>query len=220
MLPMERLNDAVLAGDRDAVQTLVPDALAAGADPLDVLNTGLLPAMDIVGQRFGAKTMYIGEVLLAARAMQTGLRILRPLLASVTDASGSRPVVVLGTVQGDLHDIGKNLVGIMLEAGGFTIVDLGTNVSAGKFIQAVNEHRPSIVALSALLTTTMRQMRQTIAELRQAGVGHGVKIIVGGAPVTKEFAETIGADGYAPDGPTAVATVRRLLHRDRGNRPS
>jgi 5-methyltetrahydrofolate--homocysteine methyltransferase len=211
MLDAELLSNAVLTGDRDAVQALVPDALAAGADPLDVLNKGLLPAMDVVGQRFAAKTMYIGDVLLAARAMHAGLKILRPLMAAANDASGARPVVVLGTVQGDLHDIGKNLVGIMLEAGGFNVVDLGTNVSTEKFIQAVKEHRPSVVALSALLTTTMRQMRQTLAELRRADPD-GVKVIVGGAPVTKDFADTIGADGYAPDAPTAVATVRRLLH--------
>ncbi len=211
MVDTERLNEAVLTGNRDAVQTLVPEALAAGADPLDVLNKGLLPAMDVVGQRFAAKTMYISEVLLAARAMHTGLKILRPLLAGENDAR-SRPVVVLGTVQGDLHDIGKNLVAIMLEAGGFQVVDLGTNVSTQKFMQAVSEHRPAVVALSALLTTTMRQMRQTIADLRKPGVADGVKLIVGGAPVTEEFAGTIGADGYAPDGPGAVAAVRRLLN--------
>jgi 5-methyltetrahydrofolate--homocysteine methyltransferase len=212
MVAMETLNDAVLTGNRDAVQTLVPEALAAGADPLDVLNKGLLPAMDVVGQRFGAKTMYISEVLLAARAMHAGLKILRPLLAS-DNPSLSRPVVVLGTVQGDLHDIGKNLVAIMLEAGGFQVVDLGTNVTTQKFAQAVKDHRPAVIGLSALLTTTMRQMRQTITDLRRPGVADGVKLMVGGAPVTEEFAKTIGADGYAPDGPAAVATVRRLLSR-------
>jgi 5-methyltetrahydrofolate--homocysteine methyltransferase len=212
MLDTERLSDAVLAGDRETIRALVPEALAAGADPLHLLNKGLLPAMDTVGQRFAAKTMYMGEVLLAARAMHAGLAILRPLLASLDDPGRARRVVVVGTVKGDLHDIGKNLVGIMLEAAGFTVVDLGANVSTEKFIQAVNDHRPAVVALSALLTTTMRQMRQTIAELRRVGVSDGVKMIVGGAPVTQEFADTIGADGYAPDGPAAVATVRRLLH--------
>jgi 5-methyltetrahydrofolate--homocysteine methyltransferase len=213
MFDAEPLSAAIMTGDRDAVRALVTDALAAGAAPLDVLNEGMLPAMDVVGQRFGAKTMFISEVLLSARAMHAGLEVLRPLLAALGPAAGSRPVVVLGTVKGDLHDIGKNLVAMMLEAAGFEVVDLGTNVSTEKLIQAVNEHRPSVVALSALLTTTMRQMRQTIAEMRRAGVTDGVKMIVGGAPVTQEFADTIGADGYAPDGPSAVAAVRRLLDR-------
>jgi len=211
MLDTERLRAAILAGDQEAVGALVCEALAAGADPLEVLNRGMLPAMDIVGQRFGAKTMFISEVLLSARAMHAGLEPLRPLLAKLADPSAARRVVVVGTVKGDLHDIGKNLVAMMLEAAGFDVVDLGTNVSTEKLIQAVNEHRPAVVALSALLTTTMRQMRQTIAEMRRAGVTDGVKMIVGGAPVTQEFADTIGADGYAPDGPGAVTAVRRLL---------
>jgi 5-methyltetrahydrofolate--homocysteine methyltransferase len=211
MLDTERLSAAILAGDRGAVGVLVAEALAAGGDPLEVLNRGMLPAMDIVGQRFGAKTMFISEVLLSARAMHAGLDLLRPLLAKLADPSATRRVVVVGTVKGDLHDIGKNLVAMMLEAAGFDVVDLGTNVSTEKLIQAVTEHRPSVVALSALLTTTMRQMRQTIADMRRAGVTDGVKMIVGGAPVTQEFADTIGADGYAPDGPGAVTAVRRLF---------
>ncbi len=214
MFDAERVSAAILTGDREAVRTLVADALAAGDNPLDILNRGMLPAMDIVGQRFSDKTMYIGEVLLAARAMHAGLGLVRPRLAKLGDPSAARRVVVLGTVKGDLHDIGKNLVGMMLEAAGFEVVDLGTNVSTEKLIQAVNEHRPAVVALSALLTTTMRQMRQTIADMRRAGVGDGVKMIVGGAPLTQDFADTIGADGYAPDGPGAVATVRHLLNRD------
>jgi 5-methyltetrahydrofolate--homocysteine methyltransferase len=153
-----------------------------------------------------------GEVLLAARAMHAGLGVLKPALARVQTDGGAKPVVVLGTVRGDLHDIGKNLIAMMLEAGGFVVVDLGTNVSVDRFTQAVKEHRPAVLALSALLTTTMREMKKTIEHLRQAGVMDGVKTIVGGAPVTEEFARTIGADGWGPDAPTAVAMTKRLVH--------
>ena len=211
MLDVEGLKQAVMGGDRDAVQARVSAALAAGVPATEILDTGLLPAMDVVGKRFGAKEMYIGEVLLCARAMHTGLRLLKPALASTGGGGGPRPVVVLGTVRGDLHDIGKNLVVMMLEAGGFQVIDLGTNVSAEKFIQAVKEHRPAAVGLSALLTTTMREMRQTLEALRRSGVADGVKTVIGGAPVTQDFADTIGADGWAPDAPAAVATIKRLI---------
>jgi 5-methyltetrahydrofolate--homocysteine methyltransferase len=167
--------------------------------------------MEVVGKRFGAKEMYISEVLLAARAMHAGLDLLKPMLAREEGQGGPKPVVVLGTVRGDLHDIGKNLVAMMLEAGGFQVVDLGTNVAAARFVKAIQEHRPAVVALSALLTTTMREMRNTLEELRRAGVMEGVKTMVGGAPVTQEFADTIGADAYAPDAPAAVIAVKRLL---------
>jgi 5-methyltetrahydrofolate--homocysteine methyltransferase len=211
MLQAKEFEAAVLQGDRDAVRALVSGALASGAEPVRILNEGLLPAMEVVGQRFGAKTMYIGGVLLSARAMHAGLGLLRPLLVQGRDPAGPRRVVVLGTVKGDLHDIGKNLVAMMLEAGGFDVVDLGTNVGPEKFVQAIRQHRPAVVGLSALLTTTMRQMRQTIQDLRNAGVMDGVKTMVGGAPVTQEFADTIGADAYAPDAAGAVATLKKLL---------
>jgi 5-methyltetrahydrofolate--homocysteine methyltransferase len=205
------LKQAVVAGDRDAVQARVRAALDAGVPAADVLDSGLLPGMDVVGRRFGAKEMYISEVLLAARAMHAGLALLRPRLAGEAASGGSRPVVVLGTVRGDLHDIGKNLVSMMLEAGGFQVVDLGTNVPADRFVKAVAEHRPAVLGMSALLTTTMREMRQTLDTLRRAGALDGVKTIVGGAPVTQEFATTIGADAWAPDAPSAVAAVKALL---------
>jgi 5-methyltetrahydrofolate--homocysteine methyltransferase len=211
MFDREAMKKAVEQGDRDAVSALVAGALAAGTDAVAILNEGLLPGMDVVGKRFGAKEMFISEVLLAARAMHTGLALLKPALARAHTGGGARPVVVLGTVKGDLHDIGKNLVAMMLEAGGFEVVDLGTNVSVEKFAAAIRDHHPTVVALSALLTTTMRQMRQTIEELRRAGLMDGVKVVVGGAPVTREFAETIGADGYAADAPTAVGALKQLL---------
>jgi 5-methyltetrahydrofolate--homocysteine methyltransferase len=207
----EGLKRAVMEGDREGVAARVAAALAAGAGAPEILNGGLLPAMDVIGQRFGAKEMFISEVLLAARAMHAGLSLLKPALARAGGGADRKPVVVLGTVRGDLHDIGKNLVAMMLEAGGFQVVDLGTNVPPARFVQAVREHRPAVVGLSALLTTTMREMRTTVEELRRAGVLDGVKTIVGGAPVTREFAETIGADAYAADAPGAVATLKRLL---------
>jgi 5-methyltetrahydrofolate--homocysteine methyltransferase len=211
MFDPQRMKEAVLQGDRDAVQALVSAALAAGADAVAILNEGLLAGMEVVGKRFGAKEMFISEVLLSARAMHTGLDLLKPALARVSAGTGPKAVVVLGTVKGDLHDIGKNLVAMMLEAAGLTVVDLGTNVATDKFAQAIREQRPAVLGLSALLTTTMRQMRQTIEELRRAGLMDGVKTVIGGAPVTREFAETIGADGYAADAPSAVAVVKQLL---------
>jgi len=211
MLDTDALGQAVIEGNRDRVGVLVSAALGAGVGAVEILNRGLLPGMDAVGKRFGAKQMYISEVLLAARAMHVGLGLLKPALARETAQAGSKPVVVLGTVKGDLHDIGKNLVTMMLEAGGFEVVDLGTNVSTDKFAQAIRDRRPAVLGLSALLTTTMRQMRETLQELRRAGVMDGVKTVIGGAPVTREFADSIGADGYASDAPGAVAEVKRLL---------
>ena len=211
MLDTEGLGQAVLEGDRARVEALLTTALAAGVGPVEILNQGLLPAMDVVGKRFGTKQMYISEVLLSARAMHVGLELLKPALAREGTQPGPKPVVILGTVKGDLHDIGKNLVTMMLEAGGLEVVDLGTNVSTDKFAQAIRDHRPAVVGLSALLTTTMRQMRDTLQELRRRGLLDGVKTMIGGAPVTKEFAATIGADGYASDAPGAVAEVKRLL---------
>jgi len=215
MLDFDGLRQAILEGDRDAVGKLVSAALEAGVEAPAILDQGLLPAMDVVGKRFGAKEMYIGEVLLSARAMHAGLALLKPALAMSNTQAGPKPVVVLGTVKGDLHDIGKNLVAMMLEAGGFDVVDLGTNVGPDKFLRAVGERRPSVVALSALLTTTMGTMRQTIEELRRSEIMDGVKIIIGGAPVTQEFADTIGADAYASDAPSAVTAVKRILQASR-----
>jgi len=211
MLDSDGLTQAILEGDREAVAKLVSGALETGVEARSILDQGLLPAMDVVGKRFGAKEMYISEVLLSARAMHAGLALLKPALARSSAYSGPKTVVVLGTVKGDLHDIGKNLVSMMLEAGGLEVVDLGTDVGADKFIRAIKERRPHVVGLSALLTTTMRTMRQTIEDMRRSGVMDGVKIIVGGAPVTQEFADTIGADGYAQDAPGAVAAVKRVL---------
>jgi 5-methyltetrahydrofolate--homocysteine methyltransferase len=211
MLNGEALTQAVIEGDAGTVGRLAAEALAAGVPPAEILDHGLMPGMDVVGKRFGAKEMFISEVLLTARAMHAGLAVLKPALAAQKNSGGPKPVVVLGTVRGDLHDIGKNLVAMMLEAGGFQVVDLGTNVPLEKFTEAVRTHRPAVLGLSALLTTTMREMKRTLEGLRQAGVMDHVKTVVGGAPVTEDFARTIGADGWAADAPTAVSTMKRLL---------
>ncbi len=195
-------------GDREAVAELVQDALDAGMAPGDVLNDALLAGMDEVGRDFKAGDLYLPEVLAAARAMQAGMDVLRPLLAESDVPSAGK--YVIGTVQGDLHDIGKNLVKMMLEGAGFQTIDLGTDVKPDDFVAAVREHQPQLLGMSALLTTTMPEMEATIEALEEAGLRDAVKIMVGGAPVTAAFAEQIGADAYAPDAASAVDVARSL----------
>ena len=199
--------EAVLRGDADGVRSAVSAALDAGVPAAKILSDELVPAMAEVGRLFEAGEYFVPEMLISARAMQAGVTLLKPKLAEA-DLKGSGRVVI-GTVLGDLHDIGKNLVGMMLEGAGFEIVDLGTNVPASKFVEAANGAQ--IVAMSALLTTTMPQMKSTIQALREAGLRDRVKVIVGGAPVTSDYANEIGADGYASDASRAVRTVRQLL---------
>ena len=195
-------------GDREAVAELVQDALDAGMAPGDVLNDALLAGMDEVGRDFKAGDLYVPEVLAAARAMQAGMDVLRPLLAESDVPSAGK--YVIGTVQGDLHDIGKNLVKMMLEGAGFQTIDLGTDVKPDDFVAAVQEHQPQLLGMSALLTTTMPGMEATIEALEEAGLRDAVKIMVGGAPVTAASAEQIGADAYAPDAVSAVDVARSL----------
>jgi 5-methyltetrahydrofolate--homocysteine methyltransferase len=195
-------------GEDGVVADLVQKALDQGMEPNEVLQGGLIAGMDEVGRDFKAGDLFVPEVLIAARAMHAGMNILRPLL-SESDAAGVGKYVV-GTVKGDLHDIGKNLVKMMLEGAGFEMVDLGTDVEPGAFVEAVREHQPALVGMSALLTTTMVQMKATIEALVEAGVRDSVKIMVGGAPVTEAFAQEIGADAYAPDAATAVDVARGL----------
>lgn len=198
----------VVEGDRDALAPAIAQALASGAEPAALLGEALIPAMDEVGDLFARNEYFLPEVLLSARAVQAALNVLRPRLAE----RGVEPAgtVVLGTVQGDLHDIGKNLIGMMLEGAGFRVVDLGSNVAPDRFIAAAREHSAAFVALSALLTTTMPAMQSTVAALRASDLRE-VKLVVGGAPVTEAFARSIGADGYAPDASSAVALVRSLV---------
>ncbi len=194
--------------DGDVVQ-MVKQALDQGTEPQAILSGGLIAGMNDVGRDFKAGDLYVPEVLCAARAMHAGLDVLRPLLA-VSDV----PVVgkcVIGTVKGDLHDIGKNLVRMMLEGAGFQVIDLGVDVKPSAFAAAVQEHKPGLVGLSALLTTTMVEMKTTIQAIQQSGLRNSVSIMVGGAPVTEAFAKQIGADAYAPDAATAVEIARRLV---------
>src|SRR4051812_19577563 len=188
------LHDAILNGDDASATVLAKAALAGGADPLKLVQEVMMPAMSEVGRRFECSEYFVPELLLSARAMKAALEHIRPLLV----ASGAEPTgrVAIGTVKGDLHDIGKNLVASMLEGGGFEVIDLGADVAPEKFVNAVQERGVNIICLSALLTVTMPSMRTTIQALKDAGVRERVKILVGGAPVTKQFANEIGADGY------------------------
>ena len=204
----ERLATAVLEGKDDRVPKLVQKALDEGLVPKDILDNGLIVGMNEVGARFKRGDMFVPEVLMAARAMQAGLTVLRPELV----ASGAQLIgtIVMGTVKGDLHDIGKNLVGMMCEGAGFEVIDLGFNVEPEKFIEAIKQHQPNIVGMSALLTTTMRAMGHTINAIEEAGLRDQVKIMVGGAPVDAEFAERIGADGYGSNAPSGADLAKRL----------
>jgi 5-methyltetrahydrofolate--homocysteine methyltransferase len=200
---------AVLGFDGDLVAGLVKKELDQNANVSMILKQGLIAALDEVGERFGRGDMFLPEMLAAAQAMKAGLEVIRPLLTG--EDAQSAGTMVIGTVQGDLHDIGKDLVAMMVEGAGFRVINLGVDVHAEAFLKAVEENAPHVVALSALLTTTMPAMKEAISLLKQRDVP--AKIIVGGAPVTQSFADQIGADGYADDAPGAVALVRRLLGR-------
>jgi 5-methyltetrahydrofolate--homocysteine methyltransferase len=202
------LSKRLYAGDADAVASLVQQALDEGQSAADVLSGGLIAGMDEVGRDFKAGDLFVPEVLIAARAMHAGMAILRPLLADSDVPTAGK--FLIGTVVGDLHDIGKNLVRMMLEGAGFETVDLGTDVKPEGFVAAVREHQPELLGMSALLTTTMPGMQATIDALQEAGLRDTLKIMVGGAPVTAAFAEKIGADAYAPDAASAVDTARAL----------
>jgi corrinoid protein of di/trimethylamine methyltransferase len=209
MPDLKELYEAIVRGDAKAAQALTQQALSEGTNPLSLVNDCMIPAMDEVGRRFEASEYYVPELLISARAMKTALDLVKPLLA----ARGERPAgkVVIGTVKGDLHDIGKNLVASMLEGGGFEVIDLGVNVPPEKFIAAINEKQANILAMSALLTTTMPAMKSTVEALRQAGVRDRVKVLIGGAPITQKFADEIGADGYSDNAVGAVALAKRAL---------
>jgi corrinoid protein of di/trimethylamine methyltransferase len=209
MADLSRLHEAILTGDSKTAIAVTKEALAENADPLDLVTNYMVPAMDEVGRRFECEEYFVPELLLAARAMKGSLALLRPLLA----AQGSEPVgrVVIGTVKGDLHDIGKNLVASMLEGGGFEVIDLGTDVAPEKFVQMAQERNANIVCLSALLTVTMPSMKNTIEAIDQAGLRDRVKVMIGGAPVTKQYASEIGADGYGENANEAVRLARTLV---------
>jgi 5-methyltetrahydrofolate--homocysteine methyltransferase len=208
-MELKEIYEGVLCGNAKAVSEGVQAALDEGVEPGTLLFDYMIPAMQEVGERFERHEFFVPEMLIAARAMQGGLKVIRPLLAE----TGVEPIgkVVLGTVKGDLHEIGKNLVGIMLEGAGFEVVDLGVDVSADKFVEAARGGT-HVLAMSALLTTTMPAMKATIDALVEAGLRDKVKIMVGGAPVTQAYADQIGADGYAPDASSAARKAKELLN--------
>jgi corrinoid protein of di/trimethylamine methyltransferase len=208
MPDLQQLHDAILTGDAKTAKSACEAALAAGLEPLKLVQETMMPAMEEVGRRFECNEYFVPELLLAARAMKGCLELIRPLLA----AGGVEPVgrVAIGTVKGDLHDIGKNLVAAMLEGGGYEVIDLGVNVDPAKFVAAVKDKNARIVAMSALLTTTMPAMKTTIEALVKAGMRDTVKIMVGGAPVTEAYAREIGADGYSDNAAGVVEAARGL----------
>jgi 5-methyltetrahydrofolate--homocysteine methyltransferase len=209
MPDLKELYDAVVSGNAKATQAITQQALADGVDPLKLVNEYMVPAMDEVGRRFEANEYFVPELLISARAMKASLELIRPILT----ARGDKPVgrVAIGTVKGDLHDIGKNLVASLLEGGGFEVIDLGVNVTPEKFIETVNAKQANIIAMSALLTTTMPSMKTTIDALKQAGVRGKVKVLIGGAPITQKYADEIGADGYSENAVGAVALAKKAV---------
>lgn len=209
MADFRAIADAVKAGRAKIVKTLVTDAVAEGVPAETILNDGLIVGMNELGILFKNNEVYVPEVLIAARAMKTGTEILKPLLADAN--AQSRGVVAIGTVKGDLHDIGKNLVGMMLEGAGFTVIDLGVDVAPEAFIDAAKNQGAQILGMSALLTTTMPSIKLSIDAIREAGVREKVKIMIGGAPVTQSFADEVGADGYSPDAASAADLAKLLI---------
>jgi 5-methyltetrahydrofolate--homocysteine methyltransferase len=207
MADLQGLADAIIKGDQDKARQLTQEAVDEGLSPDTILEEGLTAGMDVIGKRFKANEIYVPEVLIAARAMHAGMDILKPLLTAA--GSKSAGTVVIGTVKGDLHDIGKNLVSMMLQGGGFNVVDIGIDVEASEFVESAQKEDADIIALSALLTTTMPQMKTVIEALNEAGVKS--RTMIGGAPVTEDYANEIGASGYAPDAASAVDLARELV---------
>jgi 5-methyltetrahydrofolate--homocysteine methyltransferase len=209
MIRSEELYDAILNGDAKKAHVVTAAALAAGATPMDLITGSMVPAMDEVGRLFETEEYFVPELLLAGRAMKSAMELLRPLMATSGEKLSTR--VVIGTVKGDMHDIGKNLVASMLEGSGFEVIDLGADVAPDKFVAAVKEHQPQVVCLSALLTVTMPAMKTTIDVLESAGLRKRIKVLIGGAPVTGQYAKEIGADGYSDSASGAVNLVRQIV---------
>ena len=208
MSDMQKLTEAVVKGNRADATRLTKELLDAGTGPQAIVEGGLVPGMAIIGEKFKKNEVFVPEMLIAARAMKEAMAILEPLLVK----AGIKPkyTAVIGTVQGDLHDIGKNLVAMMWKGANFAVVDLGTNVPTDRFVNAAKDNNANVVGLSALLTTTMPSMKETVQAIKKAGL-NGVKVVIGGAPVTEEFANEIGADGYAPDAASAVDIAQKLV---------
>ena len=208
-MSLETIYDAILNGDAKRTAAEVAAALEAKVPAEDILHKACIPAMGEVGRLFEAGERFVPEMLISARAMQAGMNLLQPYLAEANVKSAGK--VLVGTVSGDLHDIGKNLVGMMLKGAGFEVVGLGSDVSPQKFVEAVKTHRPQAVGMSALLTTTMPAMKRTIEALKEAGLRDQVKVMIGGAPITQDFADKIGADGFAPDASSASRKAKSLV---------
>ena len=211
MSQLSAITETLIAGDGELLQQMVREALAGGVSASAILNDGLIAGMDIVGEKMESGDMFIPEVLMAAQAMGESVEVLKPLLADGESSKVGK--VVLGTVKGDLHDIGKNLVKMMMESAGFETIDLGVDISPEDFVKAIVENQPDIVGLSALLTTTMPMMKRSIETIEESGLRRNLKIIVGGAPVNQAFADEIGADGYAPDAGSASKLAKTLLKK-------
>lgn len=206
---LDRLYDYTLDGEDEHVVKLTREGLAMGMTPMKLLFEALIPALEEVGRLFEIGEYFVPEMLVAANAMQAAMEILKPLLAE----TGAKPIgrFVMGTVKGDIHDIGKNLCNVMLEGAGFEVIDLGVNVPPERFVEAIRQHQPGAVGMSAFLTTTMPMCQVNIEAIAEAGLRDQVKVLVGGAPVTQEFADRIGADGFAPDATATVRLTKRLL---------
>ena len=209
MAVLDEIKAATIAGNMDNTVAGIEQALSEGMSPGDIIQNGLIEAMGVVGEKFKTNEIYVPEMLIAARAMKAGLAKLKPLM--VEGDVKTLATVVLGTVKGDLHDIGKNLVGIMMEGAGMQVYDVGVDISPEKFVEAVKENKPQFVGMSALLTTTMPGMRETLEALEEAGLRGDVKVLVGGAPVTQKFAEDIGADGYAENAAEVVDRIKAMI---------
>jgi len=209
---LQLITDALIKGQANRVKTLTQIAIESGISPSDIVEKALIPGMGEIGRKFRENFIFISDVLIASRAMHAGLHVLKPYLSE--SKLLNRGKIVIGTVAGDLHDIGKNLVVMMLRGAGFEVVDLGVDVEPEDFAEAVLEHEPEVVGMSAMLTTTLNMIPETIRELERRNVRNQVKVIIGGGPTTKDFSRAIKADGYAVDAPAAVDLVKRLLAKD------
>jgi 5-methyltetrahydrofolate--homocysteine methyltransferase len=205
----EELKEAIMKGKRDAVEPLIRKALSEGSSPEEIMDRMMIPAMDIIGDRFSRNEIFLPEMMIAARAMNTGLDIIRPMLVAKGVPGKGR--VVIGSVKGDIHDVGKNIVSMVLQGAGYEVIDLGIDTPPEKFVDAVRQHQPGFVLMSALLTLTMSMMEETIKTLKQAGLREKVKVGVGGAPLTQNFADRIGADFYGKDARAAVIKCNELV---------
>ncbi len=209
MAKYQNLAESIIKGDNINSRDIAQKLVAGGVSAIDILDDGLVPGMDVVGKKFKDKEIYLPEVLMSARAMKAAMEIIKPLLSG--SSATRKGTVILGTIKGDIHEIGKNLVGMMLEGGGYTVIDLGVDVPPEKFIEGIKKYKAKLIGMSALLTTTMPAMKTVIDMLKADNEITGIKVMVGGAPLNQEFADSIGADGYSPDAPGAVELAGKLI---------